>query len=216
MKKTILTFLIMMFFAGFCAYAATSASGTTIPSADGANSATVPVTFNISGTGDDAQYSWEIGFTSSTDVNLDAENPVEIINSIPLKYGEGSQSSQGVSDGNVGVYWIIKGNPPQLEISLGAEGAMTGNTDTNKINWAISWGESPSITTIGSSETEYANGQQSISYEAKSVHESETEKTIDADVMPLSIVTQNIENAAVDSYSGNLVLTITQKEGGTM
>ena len=213
MKKTILTFLIMMFFAGFCAYAATSASGTTIPSADGSNSATVPVTFNISGTGGDAQYSWEIGFTSSTDVNLDAENPVKIINSIPLKYGEGSQSSQGVPEGNVGVYWIIKGNPPQLEISLGAEGAMTGNTDTNKINWAISWGESPSITTIGSSETEYVDGQQSISYEAKSVHESETEKTIDADVMPLSIVTQNIENAAVDSYSGNLVLTITQKEG---
>ncbi len=211
MKKNILVFVLILLSTGFSMYAVSSVSGTEIPPSEGSNSATVPVTFNISGTGDNAQYSWEIGFTSSADVNLDAENPVEKINSIPLKYGEGAQSSQGVPEGNVGVYWIIKGNPSQLEISLGAGGVMTGNTDSNKINWAISWGDSPS-TTIGS-ETEYTDGQQSISYDAQPVHESESGKTIDADVMPLNIVTQNIENAVADSYSGNLVLTITHKEG---
>lgn len=207
MKKTILTFLIMMIFAGFCVYAAQGQgfiSGPVEGDTPNNGSVSVPVTFDLSG---GTTTYWEIGFTSDDEIDLTSENGVQKIPSISLTYG-GDDGTQGVPVGNVGVYWIIKGNP-KLDITLGtiSDDNTTGHlksTDGDKINWEISWNNDQSIGTT----VPYSSSEEGVSYEAKPVHSWTEDKTIDAGVMPLTIITQDIQNVKAASYSANLVLTI--------
>ena len=102
------------------------------------------------------------------------------------------------------VYWIIKGNP-KLKISLSADGAMTGETPNNKINWKVSWDTDRSIGTDENYSTD-----TSASYSGVQVHV--VEKTIDVGSKPLTIITQDITDATADSYTGKLILTIEATE----
>lgn len=207
MKKTILTFLIVMIFAGFCAYAAQGQGFITGPVEGGTpndGSVSVPVTFDISG-GADSQTYWEIGFTSDTEVN--ANTPVNKLSSITLRYGTGEDASRGVPiEESVGVYWIIKGNP-KLKISLGTKvDGKTGHMESDiddKINWQISFDSK----TIGSL-VPYVTNQTEDGYESQLVHEWTENATIDTGVSLLTIKTQDIETANAASYKGTLVLTI--------
>lgn len=199
MKKTILTFLTMMIFACLCLYATDSLGSATESTGGGAY---VPVTFDLSGT--EGATSWKIGFTKEIPETFTANSEITSLEAIPLTYG-GDKGNQGVPVDNVYVYWIIKGNP-KLNISLSAGGAMTGETDdTNKINWKVSWDTDKSI---GTDENYSTN--TSASYSGVQVHVDE--KTIDVGSKPLTIITQDISEAAADSYSGKLTLTIEPTE----
>lgn len=215
MKKNILVLVLMLLFTGFCVYAAQGDGFITGPvKGDNPNSGSVsvPVTFDISG-GSESQTYWEIGFTS--DEEVDANKAVNRLPSIALEFGTGEDASRGVpSEENVGVYWIIKGNP-KLKISLGTKidgktGHMESNSGGDKINWQISF----DAITIGSLDP--YNTNEDASYESEVVHEWETAVTIDAGVMPLTIKTQDITTANAAEYTGNLVLTIEPYESETI
>lgn len=215
MKKNILVLVLMLLFTGFCVYAAQGDGFITGPvKGDNPNSGSVsvPVTFDISG-GSESQTYWEIGFTS--DEEVDANKDVNKLPSIALEFGTGEDASRGVpAEENVGVYWIIKGNP-KLKISLGTKidrktGHMESSNTGDKINWQISF----DAITIGSLDP--YNTNQDASYESEVVHEWETAVTIDAGVMPLTIKTQDITTANAAEYTGNLVLTIEPYESETI
>lgn len=198
MKKNLLVFLIMLIFACLCLYATDSLGSATESTGGGAY---VPVTFDLSGT--EGATSWEIGFTKEIPETFAANSEITPLEAIPLTYG-GDNGNQGVPGDNVYVYWIIKGNP-KLKISLSADGAMTGETDTNKINWKVSWDTDKSI---GTDENYSTN--TSASYSGVQVHVDE--KTIDVGSKPLTIITQDITDATADSYTGKLILTIEATE----
>lgn len=201
MKKNLLVFLIMLIFACLCLYA-DDKLGVATGSGNTGGSAYVPVNFDLSG-GENGETSWEIGFTKVIPETFTANSEITPLEDIPLTYG-GDNGNQGVPADNVYVYWIIKGNP-KLKISLSADGAMTGETDTNKINWKVSWDTDKSI---GTDENYSTN--TSASYSGVQVHVDE--KTIDVGSKPLTIITQDISEAAADSYSGKLTLTIEPTE----
>lgn len=206
-KQLFVIFTILVL--GFCLYATTSAKGDGTDLANSA-SASVPVKFNLSGSGENAVVYWEIGFTS--DVSVTAEDNVNNLTEVPLTYGTGENASKGIYDKNIGVYWILKGNP-KVKITLGAEGAMEGTTDTNnKINWKVSW---DSDSKSSGTDVKYTNGGDASSYSEYDVYTSTgDQKTIETGVMPLTIVTQDITDAASDNYSANLKLTIESLDGG--
>lgn len=199
MKKNLLVFLIMLIFTCLGLYAEAKL-GVATGSDNIGGSAYVPVNFDLSG-GVDSQTYWEVGFTKETEIT--ANSSVESLNSIPLTYG-GDNGNQGVPSSAVNVYWIIKGNP-KLKISLSADGAMTGETPNNKINWKVSWDTDKSI---GTDENYSTN--TSASYSGVQVHVDE--KTIDVGSKPLTIITQDITDATADSYTGKLILTIEATE----
>ena len=213
MKKNILVFALMLLFTGFYVYAAQGDGFITGPVAEdnpNSGSVSVPVTFDISG-GADSQTYWEIGFTRDTEI--DANTSVNKLSSITLGYGTGADASRGVpTEENVGVYWIIKGNP-KLKISLGTKiDDKTGHMESDsgdKINWQISFDSK----TIGSLDP-YVTNQNAV-YESQLVHEWTKNATIDTGVSPLTIKTQDIETANAASYEGTLVLTIEPYEETT-
>lgn len=200
MKKNLLVFLIMLILACLCLYATDSLGSAT--GSGNTGSAYVPVSFNLSG-GENGETSWEIGFTKEIPESFTANSEITPLKAIPLTYG-GYNGNQGVPGDNVYVYWIIKGNP-KLKISLSADGVMTGETDTNKINWKVSWDTDKSI---GTDENYSTN--TSASYSGVQVHVDE--KTIDVGSKPLTIITQDITDATADSYTGKLILTIEATE----
>lgn len=201
-KKLFVLFTILVL--GFCLYAETYVNG------DGNNlegSASVPVTFNLSGSGEDATVYWEIGFTS--DPSVTAENSVKRLTEVPLTYGTGENAANGVPEGNVGVYWILKGNP-KVNITLKADTAMKGTTnEANKINWKVSW---DSDNKSSGTDVIYSEAEDVSSYSPQDVYTStDDQKTIETGVMPLNIVTQDVTDAASDNYSANLVLSISDQ-----
>ena len=201
-KKFFVLFTILVL--GFCLYADTYAQG----SGDNLEgSASVPVTFNLSGSGEDATVYWEIGFTS--DLFVTAENSVNRLTEVPLTYGTGKNAAKGVPNGNVGVYWILKGNP-KVNITLKADTAMSGTTNnTNKINWKVSW---DSDSKSSGTDVIYSSAGDGSSYSAQNVYTStDVQKTIETGVMPLNIVTQDVTDAASDNYSAKLVLSISDQ-----
>lgn len=200
-KKFFVLFTILVL--GFCLYADTYAQG----SGDSLNgSASVPVTFNLSGSGEEPAVYWEIGFTS--DPSVTAENDVTRLTEIPLTYGTGENATKGVPEKNVGVYWILKGNP-KVKITLIAESAMSGTYKTNKINWKVSWDRDSKSS---GTDVIYSEAGDVSSYSPQDVYTStDDQKTIETGVMPLNIVTQDVTDAASDNYSANLVLSISDQ-----
>ena len=149
---------------------------------------------------------FEIGFASEAIGAIGENNAVptaKVLTSLELTETTSGGDVQNAAD-TAFIYWIIKGNP-KLKISLSADGAMTGETDTNKINWKVSWDTNKSIGTDKNYST-----NTSASYSGVQVHADE--KTIDVGYKPLTIITQDISEAAADSYSGKLTLTIEPTE----
>lgn len=213
--KKILLLAFVLIMAMTAVYAADSnASGETAIKT--AQSATVPVTFNL---GENGNVKWEIGFTNVTsEENLSYGN-VTPATSIDLVLNENTMTG-GINDESlVAVYWILTGGQ-KVRISLAAEGAMKGTDSasaTHFINWETSWTPKKNAdgaltndtkVTLGSKDA-YSEGQSVDYTTAKSVFDrSATISASEKGLVPLTITTQDVSDAATVEYSSSLTLKI--------
>ena len=213
--KKILLLAFVLIMAMTAVYAANGqASGET--AIETGQSTTVPVKFDL---GENGNVKWEIGFTNETsEKNLSYGN-VKSATSIDLVLDENTMTG-GINDESpVAVYWILTGGQ-KVRISLAAEGAMKGTDSksaTHYINWETSWTPKKNADGALAEDTEVTLGSnaaslagQPVDYTtAKSVFDrSATVSASEKGLVPLTITTQDVSDAATVEYSSSLTLKI--------
>lgn len=175
------------------------------------NTETIDVTFDL-GDGEDSESSWKIGLTS--DVSTLKEENVTDLTSVVLGLQD---DNTGKPDGNVYLYWIIKGGQ-KLKIALNAEGALSGGSGKT-IDWTTSWtsvGDSTSSSNSGSVQSLGGIPSQDTpviekeAYTAKKIVFDRTvpTKSVEIGNAALTIVTENVEEKFPASYSSNLTVSV--------
>ncbi len=214
MKKILLLAFVLIMAMAVVYAADGKASGET--AIETGQSATVPVKFDL---GEKGNVKWEIGFTNVTsEENLSYGN-VTPAASIDLVLDEKTMTG-GINDESpVAVYWILTGGQ-KVRISLAAEGAMEGTDSdsvTHYINWETSWtpkknagGALTNDTNVTLGSKDAYSEEQSVDYTtAKSVFDrSATISASEKGLVPLTITTQKVSDAATVEYSSSLTLKI--------
>lgn len=175
---------------------------------------TIDVTFDL-GDGEDSESSWKIGLTS--DVSTLEEENVTDLTSVVLGLQD---DNTGKPDGNVYLYWIIKGGQ-KLKIALNAVGALSGGSG-NTIDWTTSW------TSVGDATSSSNSGSpQSLggipSQDTPVIEEAYTKekivfdrtvptKSVEIGNAALTIVTENVEEKFPASYSSELTVSVSPVE----
>ena len=214
--KKILLLAFVLIMAMTAVYAANGqASGET--AIETGQSTTVPVKFDL---GENGNVKWEIGFTNETsEKNLSYGN-VKSATSIDLVLDESTMTGRINDASPVAVYWILTGGQ-KVRISLAAEGAMKGtgsDSVTHYINWETRWNPKKNANgTLVEEDTEVTLGsvaayseEQTVDYTTdKSVFDrSATISASEKGLVPLTITTQDVSDAATVEYSSSLTLTI--------
>lgn len=173
----------------------------------GNTSATATVTLDLSGSEDAANY-WEIGFTTA-DVTS-AESP-KSLPSTAMILSDGKMTAE--DDGEVWVYWIIKGGQ-KVNISLAADGALKYLND-NKIDWNVIWEDEEGDDQIIGPETlsaEDSDPEVNVYTTAKNVHTRTSSTGGDYGAVQLNFITEDFTAAAAGKYEAKLILTIEPNE----
>lgn len=161
----------------------------------------VPVTFDLSkGT------TYYVGFaTETTNIESGDVSGIKDTNAITLKLDD--TKSKGILDGNLYVYWVVSGGQP-LKIELEAGGALSGETESENINWKTTWGDKSlggnKVYSDGSEVLETAYTNEQIVFDRTTVKQA-----VERGYAQLSIETQDVSEVVPDSYVGSLQLIIT-------
>ena len=175
---------------------------------------TIDVTFDL-GDGEDSESSWKIGLTS--DVSTLEEENVTDLTSVVLGLQD---DNTGKPDGNVYLYWIIKGGQ-KLKIALNAVGALSGGSG-NTIDWRTSWtsvGDATSSSNSGSPQSLGGIPSQDTpvieeAYTTEKIVFDRTvpTKSVEIGNAALTIVTENVEEKFPASYSSKLTVFVSPVE----
>ena len=213
--KRILSLAFVLIMAMAVVYADGNALGET--AIEEVQTATVPVIFDL---GENGNVKWEIGFTNVTsEENLSYGNGTPAT-SIDLILDESTMTGRINDASPVAVYWILTGGQ-KVRISLAAEGAMKGtgsDSVTHYINWETRWNPKKNANgTLVEEDTKVTLGsvaayseEQTVDYTTdKSVFDrSATISASEKGLVPLTITTQDVSDAATVEYSSSLTLTI--------
>ena len=169
----------------------------------GNTSATATVTLDLSGSEDAANY-WEIGFTTADVTTADSPKSLP---STAMILSDGKMTAE--DDGNVWVYWIIKGGQ-KVNISLAADGALKDLGD-NKIDWNVIWEDEEGTDQIIGPETlsaEDSDPDVTVYTTAKNVHTRTSSTGGDYGAVQLEFITEDFTAAVAGKYEATLTLTI--------
>ena len=200
MKKLI--FILVCLLSAGMVFAATSATltGTT-------TTGSAEVTIKLPLASSDAFESVEIGFSSSeitsgetNDAVIEA-TPAPVSSELSLKEdGDGTASLDASSP--LYAYWLIK-SKDTVTVSLYLEKALTGETDSNTINWAVTAGDKG---TAGSTTDAKYGDQNTV--EINKVTKNSDTMQYSAGSVALTIDTADYSEKAIDDYSANIVLAV--------
>lgn len=174
------------------------------------NSATMTVSFDLSGSVDDDNESVTIGFSASAVDSLEAD--VTPTSTATLE----NQDGVGKLNEDRYIFWQIS-SPSKLEVSLSWPAQMTGKIETNKLGWTIT-SSVPVSATTSSTAANVTNGDviEDSDNTAKGDN-SNTAVVLDrrsgfnygtVGSQQLIIETASLDSATIDSYSATLTLTV--------
>ena len=170
----------------------------------------ITVTFNL-GEGEGSESSWKIGLTSDVST-LNAETVTDLT-SVVLGLQD---DNTGKPDGNVYLYWIIKGGQ-KLKIALNAEGALSDGSG-HTIDWTTSWtsvGDDTSSSNSGSAQSlggipvqDTPVTEEAYKTEKPVFDRTVPTKSVEIGNAQLTIVTENVEEKFPASYSSKLTVSV--------
>ena len=200
MKKLI--FILVCLLSAGMVFAATSATltGTT-------TTGSAEVTIKLPLASSDAFESVEIGFSSneittgSDNSSIVSANPTPVSKELSLKE-DGDGTASLAEDNKLYAYWLIK-SKDTVTVSLYLEKALTGETDSNTINWAVTAGDKG---TAGSTTDAKYGDQNTV--EINKVTKNSNTMQYSAGSVALTINTEDYSEKAIDDYSANIVLAV--------
>lgn len=172
------------------------------------DSATMTVSFDLSGSVDDDNESVTIGFSASAVNSLEAAVTPTSTATLENQDGVGKLSEDRY------IFWQIS-SPSKLQVSLSWPAQMTGEIKTNKLGWTIT---SSKPATTSSTDVKVTNGDViADSHNKAEGDNSNTAVVLDRQSgfnygtvgsQQLTIETASLDSAAIDSYSATLTLTV--------
>lgn len=200
MKKVLILSIVAMFTA-FSGFAATTASATW-QSGDPNGS----YVYDNSGSAPEITLSWDLS-TSKVEFGFYTDDTLATpATGITIETEDSGTGIVGKGETYVG--WKITGAAP-VKLEIYASGALTGGTDTNKINWEgeFTGGEDGATpTAIGSTENDsnYTETNKKLV-----LNETETQTTTyRSDSTKITITTEDAADKAPDKYSATMTLVI--------
>ena len=211
--KRLLSVMIVLLFGGIMIFAAegtdpTGSWSNTLGTALTSGSATMNVTFNLAGSegGEGSQDTdneqIKIGFASKA-VDDITEN-VTHVTTVALKTSDGV----GVLSADTYIFWQISSANP-MTITLTWPEMMTGTTEGNTLAWDVTT-TLPASSSVddGTAVTAEASGTTGAVVLDRSSEKLSTFKFGTVGSQKLTIETASLDNAAIDTYTGTLTLTV--------
>ena len=210
MKKAISSLFVF----AFAVSTALAAVGETVPST-GDSSTKFDVKLNLSGSGDDAQNAYEIGFSSTPVSSGEGElDPTPVDAAILSLDGSKAILDTLNPENDVYIYWKIWGGQ-KITINLQLDGQLSGETVENqdKLDWSVSW-----VPVVSHKDGDDYTVQDSVTLIATEVAPTKEEVVFNRSIPSqaieygstkiTSIETGDITRITPDIYAGTITLVI--------
>ena len=208
--KRLLSVMIVLLFGGIMIFAAegtdpTGSWSNTLGTALTSGSATMNVTFNLAGSESGEEPNNEqikIGFASVAVDDITAT--VTPVKEVALQTSDGV----GVLSADTYIFWQISSANP-MTITLTWPDAMEGTTEGNTLEWDVTT-TLPDSSSVddGTAVTEEASGTTGAVVLDRSSDKLSNFRFGTVGSQKLTIETASLDNAAIDTYTGTLTLTV--------